>query len=72
LAPYGLAPPKVALTFGLTGEAGIQTSLLLGREAGPESVFAMIQGQDIVFTLESGTARALTSVPTGPAKEKEP
>ncbi len=72
LASYGLAPPKVALTFGLTGEAGIQSSLLLGREAGAESVFAMIQGQDIVFTLESGTARALMSVPIGPAKGRKP
>ncbi len=59
LAPYGLDRPTTVLTLGLVGEAGIRTSVLLGRGAGADGVYAMIQGRDIVFTLDNAVAKTL-------------
>jgi len=53
LSAYGLDRPRVVLTLGLTGEKGIQKSLLIGRAAEEGGgVFAMIQGQDVVFVVD--------------------
>ncbi len=59
--PYGLDRPTTILMIGLSGEAGIRKSVMLGRGAGADGVYAMIQGQDIVFTLENSVARILTA-----------
>ncbi len=48
---YGLAEPSAILTLGLTGEAGISKSILLGGEAPQDGIFAMIRGQSTVFVL---------------------
>ena len=48
---YGLASPASVLTLGLSGEAGISKSILMGSETGVSSVYAMVKGQDLVFTL---------------------
>jgi hypothetical protein len=51
IATYGLAEPSAILTLGLTGEAGISKSILFGRDAEPEGIYAMIRGQSTVFVL---------------------
>ncbi len=60
LVPYGLDAPEVSLTFGLTGEAGIRKTLLFGHRARTTGIFAMVQGQDVVFVLD----RSLVEVAT--------
>lgn len=52
LAPYGLEDSRRMVTLGLRGDEGIQKTLIFGHDASPQSVFAMIQGQDVVFTLD--------------------
>ncbi len=51
LAMWGLEAPRATLTLGLTGQGAIGKSLILGEEAGPDAVFAMVRGQGLVFTL---------------------
>ena len=51
LSDYGLDSPGRSVTFGLTGEGGIQKTVLLGLNAGPAGVYAMVKGQDVVFVL---------------------
>jgi len=51
LTVYGLASPSGTVTFGLTGDAGIQKSVFLGKAAGQVGVYAMVKGQDVVFVL---------------------
>jgi len=69
LSAYGLENPAGSVTFGLTGEGGIQKSIKLGSGAGPVGVYAMVKGQDVVFVLPSDVAvlfsRRLTA-PTPP------
>lgn len=48
----GLATPVAQVTIGLTGESGISKTLLMGADAGPDSVYGMIRGQDAIFTVE--------------------
>ncbi len=48
----GLASPVAQVTIGLTGESGISKTLLMGSDAGPDSVYGMIRGQDAIFTVE--------------------
>jgi len=52
LAVYGLHADPVSLTFSLTGEGGISKSLLFGSASEDLGVYAMLQGQDVVFVLE--------------------
>jgi hypothetical protein len=59
--PYGLEAPAATLTFGLSGGAGIGKSLLLGKEAAAGEVYAMVKGQDAVFTIERDVRDALVS-----------
>lgn len=51
LESYGLAPPAARLTFVLRGERGIRKTVLFGFRAGTDGIYAMIQGQDVVFVL---------------------
>lgn len=53
LRVYGLAPGSCVLTLGLMGGTGIQKSLVLGGTAPDGGVYAMVKGQDVVFTLSA-------------------
>jgi hypothetical protein len=57
-AAFGMAEPYVTLTFGLSGEEGIQKSLVLGQKA-VGGRYAMVRGQDVVFVIESEAAERL-------------
>jgi hypothetical protein len=61
LGPFGLAEPRATITLGLSADAGLGKSLLLGGEAGEGYVYAMIKGQDVVFTLEKALAETFTT-----------
>lgn len=50
-ASYGLDNSAARLTFGLGDNKGIRKTLLVGFRAGSDGVYAMIQGQDVVFVL---------------------
>jgi hypothetical protein len=67
--PYGLDKPALSLTFGLSGEEGIQKTLLFGFKAKTDGIFSMVQGQDVVFVVPNGIidrlGRRLT-LPPGP------
>jgi len=70
---YGLSDTGSVLTLGLSGEEGIQISILVGSEAGPNAVYAMIQGRDLVFALSRENADRLLTDPTrAPAGGAEP
>ena len=61
LAAYGLADDAVTrLTFGLSGQAGIQKTLILSTNAAPGGVYATVQGQDAVFIVDRDVATRLT------------
>ncbi|MBL7114926.1 MAG: DUF4340 domain-containing protein [Kiritimatiellae bacterium] len=48
---FGFDQPSAALTLGLTGDAGIQKTILFGRRANKAGVTAMVKGQDVRFTV---------------------
>lgn len=48
---FGLVTGSMSLTIGLSGGGGIQKTLLMGSTAGQDGVYAMVQGQDVVFVL---------------------
>ena len=52
LVPFGLDAPRMTLTFGLAGGSGIGKTLMLGADAKAQGIYAMIQGEDIVFVLD--------------------
>ncbi|MGD9873749.1 MAG: DUF4340 domain-containing protein [Kiritimatiellia bacterium] len=52
LSRYGLDHPADEMTVGLSGRDGISKTLMLGAETGGDSFYAMIKGQDIIFTLD--------------------
>lgn len=65
---WGLGSPKGVLKVGLRGTAGLAKTILLGADAGPRTLYAMIQGQDTVFELEkSDSARLLPTLYAEPA-----
>ena len=49
---FGLPGGCLSLTLGLTGEEGIQKTLIFGDRSGDSGVYAAVQGQDTVFVLE--------------------
>ena len=51
LGLYGLDTPSASLTLGLTGESGIQKTLLFGNKPNADTVYAMVRGQDVRFVL---------------------
>ena len=57
---YGIDETSPRVTFGLTGTGGIQKTILLGGDDGHNGVYAMVQGQDVVFVLRRTVAEALT------------
>jgi len=48
LSLYGLDAPAGALTIGLSGESGIEKTLLLGNQAGGDGFYIMLRGGDVV------------------------
>lgn len=52
LSRYGLDLPADELTIGLAGQDGISKTLMLGNESEEGGFYAMIKGQDIIFTLD--------------------
>lgn len=60
LVEYGLDKPIEMLTVGLSGDEGIQKSIMLGFVAGTDGRYAMVQGQDVVFVLDKNTVNQLT------------
>lgn len=61
LAPFGLNDDRAILTLGLTGDEGIQKSLIFGFRAKDRGVFAMVRGQDVVFVLRREIVDRLVS-----------
>ncbi len=59
LALYGLAEPRAALTFGLSGQTGIQKTVLLGADSEDLGVYGMVQGQDVLWVLGRDAADRL-------------
>lgn len=59
LSAYGINDASPRITFGLTGEVGIQKTVILGSDSGTNGVFSMVQGQDMVFVLKKAMAQAL-------------
>lgn len=58
---YGLDEAGATkLVFALTGEEGISKTLLFGSRSGPDGVYSMVQGQDVVFVLPRDTVQQLT------------
>lgn len=60
LEPYGLAGGGPSLTVGLAGDDAIRKTIMLGSAAPGGGVYAMIQGQDVVFVLPARLAARLT------------
>ena len=51
LVQYGLDRSGTTLTFGLTGDKGVQKSLVMGFRSGTDGIYAMVQGLDVVFVI---------------------
>ncbi|MDA0577614.1 MAG: DUF4340 domain-containing protein [Verrucomicrobia bacterium] len=58
-AAYGLDGGATTLTLGLKGEQGILKTIVLGAPAGAEGRYAMVKGQDVVFTLTNAVVELL-------------
>jgi hypothetical protein len=56
---FGLTAGGTSLTVGLTGSQAIQKTLLIGKAAGRDGIYAMVQGQDVVFVLPGKVAAQL-------------
>lgn len=59
LGIYGLKDPRASLTFVLSGQEGIQKTLVLGEASEDPGVYGMIQGQEVVFILPRALADQL-------------
>ena len=51
LGVYGLKDPHSSITFSLSGQEGIQKTLVLGEASEDLGVYAKVQGQETVFIL---------------------
>jgi hypothetical protein len=61
IAAYGLDNPSATILVEVSGESTTSyRSILLGFLAGTDGVYAMVQGQDVVFVLDRVTAERLT------------
>jgi hypothetical protein len=67
LSPYGLDQPVLIVTLRLTGEAGIQKTLMVGKGVEGAGAYAMVKGQDMVFVLGPDAVRILAADLTGAA-----
>jgi len=68
--PYGLDKPTLSVTFGLSGEEGIQKTLLFGFKAKTDGIYAMVQGQDVVFVIPNSLVDRLNRKLTLPPAPK--
>ena len=59
LAVFGLKEAQTSLTFSLSGKEGIRKTLLFGESSEDLGVYAMFQGQDMVFVLEKTLTDAM-------------
>jgi hypothetical protein len=59
LGVYGLKDPRGSITFSLSGQAGIQKTLVLGDASEDLGVYGMVQGQEAVFILPKALADQL-------------
>lgn len=57
---YGLDKITTYVTFGLSGEDGIQKTVQLGFKAGTDGIYARIQGEDTVFVISTELSSYLT------------
>jgi hypothetical protein len=57
------------LTVGVSAGQGIRKSLLMGYRAKTDGIYAMVQGQDVIFVLEKGLVARLTADLVVPAAE---
>lgn len=57
---YGFDEASPRLTFGLTGTSGILKTIVLGKADARGDIYAMVQGQDMVFVLPRQVAETLT------------
>lgn len=62
LTPYGLQPPSAVVSIGFQSGRGIGKTLLLGAVREDGDSYAMIRGQDLVFTLSPLQRERLTPV----------
>jgi hypothetical protein len=60
LVRYGFDETSPRLTFGLTGTGGIQKTILMGAADQRQGVYAMVQGQDVIYVLPKSVVEALT------------
>jgi hypothetical protein len=76
LETWGLAQPRATLTLGLSGQGAIGKSIALGDDAGSDAVFALVRGQNVVFTLNHAIRDRLFTplylTPPEPAALAEP
>ncbi len=59
MVAYGIDDASPRVTFGLRGTGGIQKTVLIGSGNGRNGVYALVQGQDVVFVLSKNVAEAL-------------
>ena len=59
LGVYGLKDPRGSITFSLSGQEGIQKTLILGEASEDLGVYAKVQGQETVFILPKTLADQL-------------
>ena len=60
LLSYGIDENSPRITFGLIGTNGIQKTVLIGGACGSGGIYAMTQGQDVMFVLKKEIAQALS------------
>ncbi len=60
LTAYGLGDSATRITFGLSGDAGIQKTLILSTNMAANGVYGAVQGQDVVFVVPADVAARLT------------
>lgn len=72
LDTWGLAQPRALLTIGLSGQGSIGRALAIGDEAGPGTFFALVRGQNVVFTLPRESYQRLFQPLHQPVTETAP
>ena len=66
LVAYGLDKPQASVSFGLTGDGGILKTLLLGQPVPGRGIYAMVQGQELVFVLATHVVDRMMRNPMTP------
>lgn len=61
LEPFGLHKPTATITCTLRSEVGISKTIMLGASANESEYYAMIRGQDVVFTVNAAIYSGLTT-----------